>query len=315
VVTVEEVARGLIAAVASDAGFLLAAQWVADRYQQLAARARLKSTRFITDISVPAATTVGTITVTRGSATVTGNAAATAAFTHALTGRALRVRAAWYDILGVSGGALTLRTPFAEDSGSALPYQIVSRTVPLDPTIRWISDTIVFPRRRWPVTRVPHESLDRLASSRQYSTGGATCWADLGNQTVNDAICKTIELYPYSLDTELYSAVAYPHPRALALTDPVPPEIDAHVLREGAMIDLMRYRMAKALDAGQVDVAATWRNEYRAQETRWERVLLDAFRGAGVGDDVSFLVQRFPWALNDQDIRTGRDEWRATYSF
>lgn len=312
--TVEDIARSLVAALASDAGFVLASQWVADRYKQIAARARLKSTRFVSAISVPAAIAAGTVSATRGSRSVVGNATAAAVFNVTVVGRSIRMRAAWYDIEAYSTSGLTLATPYAEDDGTTLSYQIVTRTIALDPTVRWIADTIVFPRRHWPIKRVPHEAIDWINSARQYSTGGAVEWADVGNQVVNDAICKVIELYPYSLDTELYYAVAYPHPVSLGLKDTIPPEIDDHVLREGAMIDAMRWRASKAADAGQVDVAAYWRNEYRAQETMWERKILDTFRATGVGDDVSFLLSQFSLSA-DQDIRTGRDQWRANYSF
>lgn len=316
-VTVEDVARSLIAAVASDAGFVLAAHWVSDRYRQIAARARLKSTRFVSAITVPSAITTGTVSAVRGSPLVVGDATTAAPqFNPTVVGRSIRMRAAWYDIVAYAPGRLTLAVPYAEDNGTTLSYQIVTRTVPLDSTIRWVADTIVFPRRRWPVLRVPREALDRQNPARQYSSGGAVQWADVGNRTVNNAICKVIELYPYSLDTELYYCVAYPHPKTLELDDPVPPEIDEHVLREGALIDAMRWKASKAADAGNVDQAAYWRNEYRAQETLWERKLLDAFRAAGVGDDVSFLLSRFAMVSQDDDnVRTGRDQWRATYSF
>lgn len=314
--TVEEVARSLVAGLASDAGFVLASQWVSDRAKQIAARARLKSTRFITPISVPAALTAGTVQANRGSLFVLGDATATANFSAALVGRSIRMRAAWYEIKGVSLNLLELTTPYAEDSSPTLTYQIVQRTVALDPTVRWIADTIVFPRRRWSVQRVPRESMDVLNPARQYSTGGAVQWADVGHTLSNGQLCKTIELYPYSLDTELYYAVAYPHPVSLALDDPIPPEIDDHVLREGAMIDAMRWKASKEADAGKIDAAAYWRNEYRAQETMWERKLMDVFRATGTGDDVSFILGAFRMVAQDGDsIRTGRDQWRATYSF
>jgi hypothetical protein len=313
--TVEEIARSVVAAVASDAGFVLAAQWVADRYKQIAARARLKSTRFVSAISIPSAITIGTVSMQRGSATVTGDATAKAAWSMSVIGRSIRARAAWYDIAEYSASSgLTLATPYAEDDGTTLSYQIVTRTVALDPTVRWIADTIVFPRRRWPITRVPRESLDMSVSERQYSTGGAVVWADMGHVTTNTGICKSIELYPYSADTELYYALAYPHPTEYGLMDPLPPEIDEHVLREGALIDAMRWKASKEADAGRVDAAAYWRNEYRAQETMWERKILDTFRATGTGDDVSFLLGAFNMVV-DYDIRTGRDEWRATYRF
>jgi hypothetical protein len=46
----------------------------------------------------------------------------------------------------------------------------------------------------------------------------------------------------------------------------------------------------------------------------WERKILDTFRATGTGDDVSFLLGQFNMVV-DYDIRTGRDEWRATYRF
>ena len=58
-VTIESVARQLIASVDSDAGYLLGAQWIIKRYEQLAIKAKLRHLRQVGQVSTPAAITTG----------------------------------------------------------------------------------------------------------------------------------------------------------------------------------------------------------------------------------------------------------------
>ena len=84
---------------------------------------------------------------------------------------------------------------------------------------------------------------------------------------------RRIELYPYSSITELLYYVFYRAPDTLRLQDQVPPNIDNHVLKEGALIDAYRYEAGKAAKKGDVNIAGFWRNESRAQETSWEKTI------------------------------------------
>src|SRR3972149_3322057 len=130
--------------------------------------------------------------------------------------------------------------------------------------------------------------LDAEAPERPLAGGSApTCWTEVGSRVTSDGVvAKVIEVYPYASTDELYHYVFYPTVPTLRLQDELPPEIDEHVLREGVLIDAMRGEAAKAIRAGGLEAAAFWRNEYRAQETRWERTILDAFRASAATDDL-----------------------------
>ena len=52
-VTIESVARQLIASVDSDAGYLFGAQWIIKRYEQLAIKAKLRHLRQVGQVSTP----------------------------------------------------------------------------------------------------------------------------------------------------------------------------------------------------------------------------------------------------------------------
>ena len=76
--TLEDIARELIATVDADAGYLLGVQWLVKRYGQLATRTKLRHLRQVGQLSVPAPVSAGTITATRGSQVITGDATAPA---------------------------------------------------------------------------------------------------------------------------------------------------------------------------------------------------------------------------------------------
>lgn len=97
-VTIESVARQLIASVDSDAGYLLGAQWIIKRYEQLAIKAKLRHLRQVGQVSTPASITTGAITISRGSNLVTPDAAALAAWTTSLVGWHIRGRVTWHEI-------------------------------------------------------------------------------------------------------------------------------------------------------------------------------------------------------------------------
>lgn len=307
--TVSEVARSALAKLNSSAGHLLAAQWINDRYRHVAARTKLGSLREIGELTVPAIVTAGTVTTTQGSRTVTGDATAAAAWSPALVGQAFRASTVWYTVEGISGTTLTLASAFAETAVTASSYTIAAQIVTLDPRARWLSDVIVHARRRLPIQAVSRDVLDQRAPGRPWASGsGAQTWAEVGDRVNADGrVSKAVELYPYSTTNELYYYVFYTVPATLGLDDALPPELDPHVLVEGVLIDAMRYEMSRMAQLGKIEAAALWRNEYRAQETRWERVILDAFRASSAIDDRGFLFASMNW-MPVGDVMTARDD-------
>ena len=101
-------------------------------------------------------------------------------------------------------------------------------------------------------------------------------------------------------------------PPELARDSLIPIGIDSYVLREGALIDIMRYESAKAMQAGNVEAAAFWRNEYRAQSTSWERNILEAARTDKGSDDMTMILESHG-IRQDVDIRTAREHVIATW--
>lgn len=311
--TVEEVTRGVLAALNSSAGLLLTAKWVSDRYTRLAAKGRLRHLREVGELVVPAEIIAGTVTLTRGSAIVTGDATARAAWTPDVVGRSLRARTTWYEIAALTtDGELRLRSPFAETTVTAGAYKIVQRFSPLDERARWLGDVIVSMRTRRPLEPVSLEALDLEAPSRPSVYGSAaTQWADAGRRVIGEKSLRVVELYPYSTGAELYHYILYPVAPELRFDDEVPLEVDPHVLHEGALIDAMRYEMARAAQKGDVNGAALWRNEYRAQETRWERIMMDTFRADIAGDDLTFILTTRDGPRTGRDIVSAQDEIHA----
>lgn len=307
--TVDDVARQTIAAVATDANHLLASRWVVDRLRQVLGKTQFRSLRTVGELSVPAPVNAGTVTATRGSKVVTGNAAAQAVWSVLLAGWFIRVSTVWYEIEGFSGGELKLRSPFAEDTATAHTYHIIQRFMPVDPTARWLGNVMWNQRRRVPIERCQLDELNMQSPERAYQPGDSSRWWCLVGDRIdaNGKLCKGIELYPYSSTSEMYNYVFWPVSLELNLNDQLPPEIDPHVLSEGALCDVMRYEMAKALREGKPDVAATWRNEYRAQETKWASIMLDAFRADSATDDLAFIMETGRGSVQVGDIRTAHD--------
>lgn len=306
--TVEEVARSVLADVTTDAGHVLAAQWVAERYVEMVSKVRYRHLRRLGEVVVPATQQSGTVTLTQGSRVVVPDATALAAWQTpgpltALIGRSLRGAQTvdWYEIAAVNGTNLELVTPWQPATVAGTGYLIAARAVSLDPNVRWFGDTMVLMRTRQPIHVVPLQSLDEGAPSRDWATSWPRRVAE--TQRAPDGT-KRVEFYPYPAQNELVHYVFWSLPLTLAFDDPLPKEIDGYVLKEGALINAMRYKASQAADKGKADVAAYWRNEYRAQETVWQNKMRDAARTDRGTDDVTFIL-----SLWGQRGTNGMDNW------
>lgn len=316
--TVEEAARGVVAAL-DGVSYLLAARWVADRYKQIFAKTRARHLRRVEQLYVPSTIDDGTATFTRDSDVVTGDATARAVWTAQIVGRYVRGSVVWYRVqaLTVSGGnvALRLEKRFAEDTQTDVSYKMVSRFNALPDDVRWIGDGVVSMRTRRPLQKISIEELniesparDRVGSFPEYYCEAEDVY------DANNKLCRSLEIYPYGTDSEVFAYVAYPRVPTLRLLDQLPPEIDEHVLREGAMGDAYRHLMVKALNETPpaIEKAAVLRNEYRTQETTWRGHMNDAIRADRSVDDLTFIMQSANRpAYGVRDIVTARDEvWR-----
>jgi hypothetical protein len=310
--TVEEVARGVLASTGGTTDLVLASRWVAERYRQVAARARFRHLRHIGSVTLPASISAGTATATRGSATVAGNATAQAAWTPDVVGRWFRARTTWYEIVGVVGGELRLASEYAEETTAAAGYTIVARHVSLARDARHIG-TMVHQRRHYPLEQPSLSRLNDLAPARTTVSGaGPTVASEVG---LDEFGAKRFEFYPYNTSDEVILYIYWSHPPLLAPTDQVPPVVDEYILREGALIDAMRAEMVRALRAmpPQVEVAAVWRNDYRAQETKWDRYMIEASRHDRGVDDLELIFSSGLSRPGVGDIATARDHVLANW--
>ena len=312
--TLEDVGRQVIAAADSTAGYLLANQWVINRLTEIATRSRLRSLRQVGEVYIPAPITAGTATFTRDSAVVTGDATATAAWSPDVVGRHIRGRVSWCEIIGyqvVSGTAqLTLKSKFGEDTLSAGTYDLVQRFVPLDPEASWIGHGFVNMRRRCPAQRVTMDELDSFAPSRPRVGYGAALVVE-GPELANGT--KTAEFYPYSDVSESYRYVYWKQVPKYVSTDPLPSRIPVYVLREGALIDLYRYNGTRALNEGKAEIAATWFNMSRSQETKWDTYWRQAVKADRGDDDATFILKQCGIQYRSFDITNAYEQVLAQW--
>jgi len=184
-------------------------------------------------------------------------------------------------------------------------YDIVQRYYELAANVRWLGRFIHQRRHREVVNRA-FSVLDMVIPERQQVSDGPWYWAEVGRSS-NDRI--RVELYPPSTDTELVNYVYWDRPAVLGLTDSIPDGVTEYALTEGALIDLFRYRASQEANRGNVELAAYWRNESRAQATTWERTILEVGKADRAVDDVSFLLQYLGQAVpGSSEIATARGE-------
>lgn len=287
--TVEQVATEVLAAVDSSAGLVQAGNWVGQRYRQFASKARLRHLREVGELVIPAVITAGTVTATQGSTSVTADATAQAALSSVIVGRSIRIRAVWYKISAYSAPTITLTSAFSEDSGAGLGYHVAQRFSSLATDVRWIG-TLVHMRLRTALRNVSASVLDHYYPDRVLTSSYPLYWAEVGENDTTKA--KQVEVYPYSTQAEIIHYVYWKEPSVLTLSDEIPSHCDSSLLREGALIDLFRFKMAQSADRGQVELAALWRNESQVQRTLWERMCLNAMKQDRGVDDVSFVLQK-----------------------
>lgn len=314
----ESVARQVIAAVDTDAGYLLAAQWVNVRFQQIATRVRLRSLRAVGLVTVPAPIIAGLATFTRDSLYVLGDATATVAWTSTLTdGYWIRGRNVWYAITHVEiiagVGRLTLASAFGEDNLSNAAYVIYQRFVPLANDVQSLGKSFLNLRRRTPIDYRTMEEMDMVDPSRRFVRGWGpimVCEAPLSPAGV-----RRVEFYPEPATSETYGYLYWKKAPTLALTDELPYFIPEYVLREGALIDLYRYMASKAANASKVEIAGYWRNEARAQETKWDN---DHWREAVMSDraedESTFVLKHAGIEFQTYDITNAKDDILARWS-
>lgn len=291
-IEVQEIARSVVAAVDSDAGVELAAKWVSERYAEMVGKVRFRHLRRTASLYIPAYVTAGTVAVTQGSPLVTGT---TTAFDSAFSERYFRAQTIWYRIAAVGPNAqtLTLEQPYSEGTNAAATYTVVQRYVKLASDCRWIGE-VTHPRLRCRLRHLSMSDLAYLAPSRQRVGPYPSYWAE-GPDAADKS--KQIEVYPPSSQAETYDYYYWPVPPPLPLRDVVPPEIDAYMLREGALCDVYRYNASRAMNQDPPDLqkAQLWDKRFVDQLQIWEGKIDDAARTDRGSDDVSVIT----WPFDD----------------
>ena len=286
--TVEDVARNAIALAGTDMGVRLAGQWVNRRWKELVRGKRLKTLRRVGELFIPAVISSGTVTATRGSKVVTGDATAQAAWSPDLVDRYIKVKVAWYRIAQYQTTQLILDTEFAEDTSTSVAYNIVKRFHDLPEDVKFLANPFQLMRLHRPVWII---SLDRLNSFRpSRPTFGTPIWvAEVGLSLTRRA--RRIEVYPYPEDdSEILHYVYWEDPPTLAFTDEIPGFISAEVLEEGVLADVYRQMAMDARKEGRMEEMTTLFNMSRSQDTHWRRVKHEAILDEQAFDDSEMVL-------------------------
>lgn len=314
--TLESIAAQTVAAIGSEIGYPIVAEWVRSRYQQLATRVKLKHLRQLGQVNIPPAITGTGATATRDSATIFLTAApgSTSNAGSALVGRFIRLAVVWYEILDyrfdVAGNhIITIKTPFAESTVTAGAYTIVSRYVPVDPRAAYLGTSWVHARRRRPLARTTMDKLNLMAPYRPLVGSAGPQWVAEGPEIGG---VKTIEVYPYPSLSEALFYVYWQDVPEISLTEELSSRIKAYALKEGALIDCYRYKMAQAIEKQLYESAGFYRNEMRAQETKWEDYLGELIQSDQGEEDGQFILKMLGGSSNLSEIRTARDHVWST---
>ena len=289
--TVEDVARHVAGIVNTSEDILLIGDWVSRRWQEIVTHAggTLRSLRRIGELSMDPPIEAGTVAVTENDKVVIGTGTN---FSQEEVGKYIRAKTNWYEIASVeSATQLTLRTEYSEPTNGDAGYFIVQRRFELEPAARKLG-TFVHMRLRRPLRTVSRDGLDRVIPSR-FSVNSVPKW--VAEMEPTETGVRRVEIYPFPRQRELISYIYWEEPKKLGFKDQFPGYIDVESLREGVLIDVYRNKMAKAADDGKVEQAALWRNEYRAQETKWEQTHRVRVLSQDVGaDDLEFILEREP---------------------
>ena len=303
--TVDEVVRDALASIDTEANAIAAAKWLDNRYKEMVSRVKFRHLRQVGELSLPAVIDTGTVSVDRGLTAVTG---VTTTFQTDMGAGVqeyyyFRTNNAWYKIASVTNElGLVLASAFAEDDVAAGTYTIVKRHHPLASDARWVGD-FYHTRLRQKLRSIGLDEMDMLYPGRSLVGNIPHYVAQVG---VNTSGYLKYEIYPPPLESELIHYVYWTLPPSLTISSTIPSVIDPYTLKEGLLIDLYRYEKSVAIRKGNVNQAGIWRNDEKAQNTIWEKVIKDAIRTSRGSDDITFILEMFG-SSHRSDQRTARD--------
>ncbi len=305
--SVRDVAEAAMLAVPTKASILNVAKWVSDRYQDLTFDTRLRHLRRVGELKVDADITAGTVTTTTGSNIVVGDSTARTAWDDLGGGWGFRVEDYWYDVAGTdSNGDLILSADILETGDSGLSYVLANRYLKLPSEARKMNH-FYQPRKEKFLERVSMEYLDHNYPKRKDVKDTASYWAE--HVSAEDG-SKQIEIYPYLDRDELFRYVYWVQPSTLGLDDLIPEKVPPVALKEGVIVDILRFNAFNAVkNTGEVDVAGLFRNDYRAQETKWrEEKQKMSWVDTGSEDKTVVVRPLNHYGSSLREIRTARED-------
>ena len=247
-----------------------AVQWASDRVHELLGKRRLAILRRHLELFIPGATTTGTVTVTRNSRIITGNAAAQTAWAtlpeQFPQGWFIRVAAAWYKIDSKTTTTLTLSSPFAEDDRTASSYTLLQRYHPLSSTTYKLEEhSFLLARLNYPLTFINPTTLIQSRPS-YWSFGGLPQFVTEAEPGLGDV--KQLEVFPSPAESELITYDAYILKDDFTYADPLPLGLEIHHILPGLLADF--YTWAASSPEITEQALSIILNEKARSLTRWE---------------------------------------------
>lgn len=315
--TVKELVDDILGSAAKRSEGPLVSKWIDNRYKELVSRVKFRHLREVGELEVPAVYDTGTVSATRGSTTVTGTSTAWTTGIGAVgakTQHYTKISSAWYKVASVTSDIeLELTTNFSEDDVSDGAYEVVQRKLSLDSNARWVGQFILT-RLRLELESISLDEMNVRYPGRRITGRYPACIAQIGVDSNNYV---EVEVYPPPSETEILHYVFWNLPTALAITSTIPTQVDAHWLKEGVLIDLYRFEKFAAIRAGDLEAAAIFRNDERAQSTIWERIIGQVKRDDRGMDDTSFILKHFGARTHTREQRTAHDyvidNWDVSY--
>lgn len=306
--TVDELARDVLASIATDVNALAAAKWIDNRYKEMVSKVKFRHLRQIGELILPGVYDTGTVSLDRGDATVTGDSTQLSTDVTAAGGAeycTFRASSAWYGVATPgSETTMELTSAFAEDDVEDASYKLVKRYHPLATDARWIGD-FYLTRLRRRLSSISLDELDILSPGRTLAGNIPSHVAQVG---VDSNGYLMYEIYPPPDVSEIVNYIYWKLPTALTISSTLPTVIDPYTLKEGVLIDLYRYEKALAVRKGNIEQAAIWANEEAKQGTKWKGYINDAIRTSRGSDDMTMILEMFrgsPMGRGEQ--RTAQD--------
>lgn len=234
--TLQEMAREVRLYSDGVVPIMMAKRWVRDRYRKVCEKQIWSFKVGRSAFGTSDIYSTGTLTLTNGSATVTGSSTV---WTAAMVGRQLKVNGFVFNITAFgSTTSITIDQAWLGPTTALLTYSIVTAYITPSPTDFHAFYSVIDPSNSWKLhLSFTAADLDRI-DARRSSAGTPYIVA---NNTYNSSQVARYELWPHPTVQKMYT---YSYERRipdLADTDTPPPIIRSDILVKGALADLARW--------------------------------------------------------------------------